>query len=177
MNIINYVYSDDGDVVKLGLPFQLGFDQTASSEQGLKIKFVNVTEDSRCPSDVTCVWQGQAKILVNIEKNGQSLGNFSLGSIVNDKKDTVQTFDHYFIQLVKVDPYPISTKKTELLDYVVTLKLSLFSPLKQFKSGASLGELTCIQGFSLVIKSQDNSPACVKPESVAKLVERGWARS
>ena len=171
---ISYAHADDLNI-KLGAPFQLGLDQTATGQEGLKIKFANLTEDSRCPSDVTCIWQGQATILVNVEKNGQNFGNFSL-STLNDKK-AVQTFDHYFIRLINVDPYPISGNKTQLPDYVVTLKLSLFPPLKQLKSGIPIGELTCMQGFSLVIKSEDNFPACVKPETAAKLVARGWTPS
>lgn len=46
----------------------------------LKIKFLNITEDSRCPSDVVCVWEGQATAVINIFKNDQNLGDFSLTS-------------------------------------------------------------------------------------------------
>ncbi len=161
--------------IQLGVPFQLGFNQTVTIDR-LQIKFANVIQDSRCPSDVTCIWQGQAKIIVNIKTNSQDLGNFTLIS-GNDNKLTVQTFDHYYIQLMNIDPYPVSTKKIQLSDYVVNLKLFLLPPLKQLKSGISHGELTCMQGFSLVMKSEDNSPACVKSDSISKLVARGWALS
>ncbi len=139
--------------------------------QELQIKIANLA-DSRCPSDVTCVWQGQAKILIDINKSGQNLGNFSLG--LNDKNLAARSFDHYSIQLIKVDPYPISTKKIDLSDYDVTLKLSLLPPLKQLKSGISPGQFSCLQGLTVVIKSEDNSPACVKSSSILKLVARGW---
>ena len=163
------------NTTQLGVPFQLGFNQTATTDQGLLIKFVNMT-DSRCPSDVTCIWQGQAKLLLNIKMNNKDFGNFTLIS-GNDKKLTSQTFDHYYVQLMKVEPYPISTKNIHLSDYVVTLKLSLFPPLKQLKAGISQSELICMQSFTLVIKSEDNSPACIKPDSIPKLVARGWALS
>lgn len=48
------------------------------------------------------------------------------------------------------------------------------SPLKQFKSGIAANDVKCVQGFQLVIKSEDNSPACVKLQTAQKLVERGW---
>ena len=163
------VFADN--TVQLGVPFQLGFNQTATM-QDLQIKTTNIT-DSRCPSDVTCVWQGQAKILVNVVKNGQDSGNFTLTTL-NDKKQTVPSFDQYYIELMKVDPYPISGKKIQLSDYVITLKLSLFSPLKQFRSGIS--QVTCMQDLVLLTKL-DNSPACVKPQTATKLVQRGWAHS
>jgi hypothetical protein len=161
------------NAVQLGIPFQLGFNQMMATDQGLQIKFANMTQDSRCPSDVTCVWQGQAKILVNIKMNNQDLGNFTLIS-GNDKKLTVQTFDHYYIQLMNVDPYPISTKKIQLSDYTVVLKASLLSPLKQLKSGISPGQIICMPDLTLVMKLEDNSPACIKSTSVPKLVARGW---
>lgn len=48
-------------------------------------------------------------------------------------------------------------------------------PLKQFKSGISAEDVECKQDLQLVIKSTNGLPACVKQESVAKLIERGWA--
>lgn len=48
------------------------------------------------------------------------------------------------------------------------------SPLKQFKSGIEANDVKCEQGLQLVIKSEDNSPACVKSQTAQKLVERGW---
>lgn len=47
-------------------------------------------------------------------------------------------------------------------------------PLKQFKSYTAAKDVKCNQGFQLVIKLEDNSPACVKPETKIKLIERGW---
>src|SRR2546428_255522 len=35
--------------------------------------------------------------------------------------------------------------------------------------------LQCQSGYELVIKSSNNSPACVTPDTAQKLVERGWA--
>ncbi|HET6457858.1 MAG TPA: hypothetical protein VFG24_03135, partial [Nitrosopumilaceae archaeon] len=48
------------------------------------------------------------------------------------------------------------------------------SPLKQLKSGISPGQFSCMPGLTLVIKSEDNSPACVKSATIPKLVARGW---
>ena len=49
----------------------------------------------------------------------------------------------------------------------------LFSPLKQSKIGMPYSEIICMDDFILVQK-YDDSPACIKPESVPKLIERGW---
>jgi hypothetical protein len=48
------------------------------------------------------------------------------------------------------------------------------APLKQFKSGIISHDVTCKEGFMLITKASDGSPACVKPETAQKLVEHGW---
>ena len=48
-------------------------------------------------------------------------------------------------------------------------------PLKQLRHGISMHDIKCGNEFALVLKSTDNSPACVKSSSVHALVTRGWA--
>jgi len=48
-------------------------------------------------------------------------------------------------------------------------------PLKQIAQGISPNEIICKEGLNLIFKSTNNSPACVKPQTVEKLIERGWA--
>ena len=52
---------------------------------------------------------------------------------------------------------------------------SLSTPLQQFKSGIPASDIQCAQGLELVLKVEDGSPACVKPDSAITLIERGWA--
>ena len=51
----------------------------------------------------------------------------------------------------------------------------VLSPLKQFKAGVPIDEIECKDGLFLAGK-HDGSPACVKPETIPKLIERGWAK-
>lgn len=39
---------------------------------GVRITFKQVREDSRCPTDVTCIWAGDARIELTISRNGSS---------------------------------------------------------------------------------------------------------
>lgn len=48
-------------------------------------------------------------------------------------------------------------------------------PLKQIKDGINPINVTCTEGLELVLKQTNGQPACLKPTSVAKLIERGWA--
>lgn len=158
--------------------FQLRINHTASELNNIDVKFLNVTDDSRCPLDVTCIWQGKSTIIVNVMKNSQNVGNFSLTSGLGDTNATVQISDGYFLQLTKVEPYPTSGTKISLSDYVATFTLSqsgIMSPLKQFKSGTSTLQVECKTGLELIIKAKDNSPACVSHSSASVLINRGWA--
>ena len=48
-------------------------------------------------------------------------------------------------------------------------------PLKQISQGTLPENVTCTEGLELVLKKSNGLPACVKPSSVEKLIERGWA--
>lgn len=47
------------------------------------------------------------------------------------------------------------------------------SPLKQFKDGVSFKDIKCRDSLQLTQK-YDGSPACVKPDTVFELINRGW---
>ncbi|MDE1829647.1 MAG: hypothetical protein KGI25_04930, partial [Thaumarchaeota archaeon] len=53
----------------------------------------------------------------------------------------------------------------------------ILDPLGQLKSGISAYNVKCPNGYTLVIKAEDSSPACVKPQTAQKLIERGWAKA
>lgn len=59
---------------------------------------------------------------------------------------------------------------------VLESKNILKSPLAQFRLGNVAKNIVCKEGLTLIIKSEDGSPACVKPLSAQKLLMRGWAK-
>jgi len=116
---------DDGVFLKnLGEEFVLGFGQTAVIEnEDLKIQFLDVLEDSRCPSDVQCIWAGQVKVSLSIHKNDQkNLGLYEFTSQAGSP--VVQNIEGYAVKLVSVLPYPISTRTIEKSGYNLTLFVS-----------------------------------------------------
>jgi len=48
------------------------------------------------------------------------------------------------------------------------------APNHQLKLGIEPSKILCSNGLELILKSSDGSPACVKPLTAQKLVERGW---
>eukprot|EP00657_Telonema_sp_P-1_P004455 TRINITY_DN20311_c0_g1_i1.p1 TRINITY_DN20311_c0_g1~~TRINITY_DN20311_c0_g1_i1.p1 ORF type:complete len:118 (-),score=31.44 TRINITY_DN20311_c0_g1_i1:150-503(-) len=48
---------------------------------GIKIKFAEVLEDSRCPTNVNCIWAGRAKVKVEVTSNAVSYTHLTLPTI------------------------------------------------------------------------------------------------
>jgi plastocyanin len=73
----------------------------------------------------------------------------------------------------------ITTNATQLpvTTPALTSTQTLLPPLKQLKSGIMIQDIKCVEGMQLVLKAEDNSPACVKPTTAQELVKRGWAKS
>ncbi len=52
---------------------------------------------------------------------------------------------------------------------------SKMSPRAQMNQGVESADVQCRDGFELVMKISNGSAACVKSQSVEKLILRGWA--
>ncbi|MCF6331820.1 MAG: hypothetical protein L3J11_00935 [Draconibacterium sp.] len=95
--------------------FQQG-EMNQSDDNSLKFSITEIN-DSRCPSDVICVWQGEADVKIEFELP-------QTGFVVLSTYDNlIDTFGTYSFELIDVLPYPISTKTIKLEDYDVTLKI------------------------------------------------------
>jgi hypothetical protein len=73
--------------------------------------------DSRCPSDVVCVWQGKADVKIEIRNPVHS------SIILNTFDNQIDSVGNYLFELKDVSPYPISTKVIKLEEFNVTLKI------------------------------------------------------
>ena len=80
--------------------------QGIAKKSKLRIKFVSVVEDSRCPTGANCVWAGNARIKVKIS-NGQTSQEFEFNSNDGPKGDS---FDGWAVYLEELKPYPKAGK-------------------------------------------------------------------
>jgi hypothetical protein len=89
----------------LGEPFQLRINQTAIiTPDNMSIRFLDVLEDSRCPTSVVCAWAGQVTISLNVTELGPSFPsilNLTLG--LNSSANV----DSHIVELLEVEPYPM----------------------------------------------------------------------
>ncbi len=70
-----------------------------------------------------------------------------------------------------------ATKNNPVHSFVPVDKSEHLSPLKQFKTGIETKDIQCKKSLELIVKITNGHPACVKPETKQKLIERGWAKS
>jgi len=87
-----------------------------SIDNALNFSIIEIN-DSRCPSDVICVWEGKADVKIDVMSPIR--GSVML-STYNHLKDTL---GNYSFELKEVTPYPNSTKTIKLEEYNVTLKI------------------------------------------------------
>jgi len=51
-----------------------------------------------------------------------------------------------------------------------------FAPSEQLEPEHAASAISCKSGLNLVFKASDDSPACVKPTTIFKLIERNWMK-
>lgn len=105
-------------VIVLDQEFKLKIGESAKASEGLKIEFDSVTEDSRCPKGVTCVWAGNAKILLKVKKDAGKAADVELNTNINPK---TSRYLEYELSLKELKPYPESNAAIKSSDYEVTL--------------------------------------------------------
>ena len=109
--------------VFLSVPFTLAPGQTAFiASEGMDIRFVDVTGDSRCTQGVECIWAGQVSCAVDITKNN-ILNQVTLSDSAGSGASTGQDFQNYHI-FFSVTPSPVAGKLIDAKDYRLTLTVS-----------------------------------------------------
>jgi hypothetical protein len=117
--------NDDSSLPTLDSQFYLKIGQTTTvKSENITVKLLEVTGDSRCPSDVVCIWAGQVSLVVNATKNGENLGDVTLTLGFSNPDLSVKNVGGYYIKVIAVNPYPVSTHKIEQSEYIATLVVS-----------------------------------------------------
>ncbi len=88
---------------------------------GASVIFERVVEDSRCPSNAQCLWQGRVVIAGSVTLDGQSLP-FTLGTL-KGFADAPASFSAgpYTLSIDAVEPYPETPEGIADEDYLLTL--------------------------------------------------------
>lgn len=102
-----------------GVPYQLGRRETIRVPAcDMTIRFIDVRDDSRCPTGVECVWAGDAEVLLEIgDGAGSRIESFRLSESSAERPGPCT------VRISELRPYPRSPKTIDPDLYAVTLEV------------------------------------------------------
>lgn len=108
----------------LAADFKLRIGQTAKfTNEKLRVTFIRVAEDSRCPINVTCVWAGQITVVLQFALENQKQVEIKLTQVPGRVHAYAIVFNEYQVELVAVAPQPQHDSPPTKLEYEITLNV------------------------------------------------------
>jgi hypothetical protein len=92
----------------------------ARTTGGLFVKFVEVTNDWRCPLNALCITSGEAYLQFELATD-RRFASQQLQAV--DPKNRLASLDGYSIEVKDLQPYPDTNRPTNKADYKVTIEL------------------------------------------------------
>jgi hypothetical protein len=86
-------------------------------EDGLRISFASVSNDSRCPAGAQCVWEGNAEIVLELSGDGNH------AAVLNTNPQFPQSYrtSEHVVTLKELKPYPEAGQEIVMQDYIAVL--------------------------------------------------------
>ena len=107
----------------LGEEITVSVGQSAQVDDRWYIRFEKVVEDSRCPMNARCVWEGNARIALTVRDVGQGstlpVGGEPVQLNTSSRFDVRKTLPVVEIELLRLEPTPMAGVPIE--DYSATL--------------------------------------------------------
>ena len=101
--------------------FTLAPRETASvRDTSLRLEFMRVSGDSRCPADALCIQGGDA--IVHVRATDARTAEHELHT--GDRNWATVVHDGFRIELVELRPYPFSSRTIDASDYRATLRVT-----------------------------------------------------
>ncbi len=113
------------------LPYQLPSGQVvlavgqnvASADGSLRVTFVELVEDSRCPADAICITSGSVRVLVEVSFGTEIFqSTLTLGDMLEGDVNSI-TVGGATVTLSDVQPYPLASQPADPADYEITLNI------------------------------------------------------
>jgi hypothetical protein len=108
---------------RVGREFKIKAGQVVTLDGGaLRVRFVRVSSDSRCPVDVDCVWAGNAELLFEVGGvRWRGRKALSLNTNAAPERPGEGKYGRYTLKLVGLVPQPRSNRKIAAGQYTATL--------------------------------------------------------
>ena len=121
--------------VTIGEGFSLAVGESAEIDgEDFLIRFNRVVQDSRCPSDVQCIWAGNGQIELVARSGGRST-SFTLNTGDGAREFAVNS---YRIRLAALTPEPVSTQPIPAASYRASLIVTKPGPICQEYAAAAI---------------------------------------
>lgn len=90
---------------------------------GLVVRFADVAADQRCPRDVTCVWEGDAEVVVTVVQDGdeRTLHLHTPRDLVGPTAAELRS--GHRLELLALEPEPVSDRETPMDEYRATFRV------------------------------------------------------
>jgi hypothetical protein len=114
----------DAQTVALNESFTLSIGQTQRlHDSAFSITFIGIEYEGRCPTESTCIWQGDAAAKFEVRGDGppQSITLHTLGSTHLPRHMEVLGRS---VSMFNLTPYPRDDQKTPIDDYVAHMSIS-----------------------------------------------------
>ncbi len=134
-------------------------------------------------------WNGTTNIYdVKVENYFKNSYNGDVVSILAKESNIDASFftevkDDVLLHLKKTDRKDLRERDlfsisfyNSLIDNNQEINISPLKQLQIIQKGYPLEKIACNSSLELIYKYTDNSPACVKPQSVERLMSLGWAK-
>ncbi len=82
---------------------------------------VDSISDSRCPEDVVCIWEGNAKVYFSLKSPNENT-SFTLNTFRGFQTDSI--LKGFKFTLLDVLPYPVNTTSSEQNNYNVEINIT-----------------------------------------------------
>ncbi len=118
---LNSNFTENQTMARVGKEFSIKVGQQAKVEAtDVQVKFNGVPQDSRCPTNVNCVWAGNAQVSLEwmVDKCPTSI---TLNTHATPEAGDESKVGGFRIKLIKLEPYPHTEKKISPSDYTATL--------------------------------------------------------
>jgi hypothetical protein len=117
-------YCDNYDAQELPLNenFEMKFGETYCNPEHRFRLNIDSIQDGRCPIGVYCIWEGNARVYLNLEEKKEGNSKFFLNTVNGFLHDT--TIHGIRFELIGLDPYPDIDFDYPQEVYVATMLIS-----------------------------------------------------
>jgi hypothetical protein len=107
----------------LGATFILRYGERATiSTERLSLTFQKVLEESRCPAGVTCIWEGNARIVLKAERPPAAASMLELNT--SGRYPAEAAYEGYTVRLRGVRPAPEHGRELDAAEYSAEIEVT-----------------------------------------------------